>query len=268
MEKQTVFEITPPSTTKIPFILSIPHSGTAFPKEFHSIYQPNQLERLDDTDWFLEELYDFAPSLGITVIKANFSRWLIDLNRDPENKSLYNDGRIITSICPKTNFLGESIYRENYELNDSEIMLRLKNYYWPYHLKIKELISDFSKDYSQVFFWDAHSISRYVPTINPDPFPDLIIGDNEGNSCKREIRDICYNKLKKSNYNTSLNTPFKGGYLTRSVGNPKQNVNAIQLEMSKDLYMEEKTTSYNSEKAAKLKTLLKETFELIIKEIS
>ena len=84
----------------------------------------------------------------------------------------------------------------------------------------------------------------------------------------QKLRDICYNQLVNSNYKVSLNTPFKGGYITRSVGMPKKNINAIQLEMSKDLYMEEKTTCYNSEKAAKIKTLLKETFESIIKEIS
>ena len=104
------------------------------------------IENPDDTDWNLDLLYDFAPKLGITTIVANYSRWVIDLNRDPENKSLYNDGRIITSLCPTTNFLGENIYNVGKEPSKENIEDRLLNYYWPYHNKIDNLINNFKLD--------------------------------------------------------------------------------------------------------------------------
>ena len=116
-----IFKIIEPTTQVVPFVLSIPHCGTGIPDNLSALYQKSQLENLDDTDWFLDELYDFAPSLGITTIVPYYSRWVIDLNRDPNNKSLYSDGRIITSLCPTTNFLGQDIYKSDYMLNLSLI---------------------------------------------------------------------------------------------------------------------------------------------------
>src|SRR3712207_430138 len=85
---------------KVPIILSVPHSGTEFPEELKAQYRPEMIEQPDDTDWFVHDLYNFAPELGITVIHAKYSRWVIDLNRDPTSEPLYNDGRIITGLTP------------------------------------------------------------------------------------------------------------------------------------------------------------------------
>ena len=106
----SVFNVVKPTASKVPFILSIPHSGTKIPNDKIDFFNINQINQMDDTDWFLDKLYDFAPKMGITTIIANYHRWLVDLNRDPNNRPLYNDGRIITSICPKTNFNGHNIY--------------------------------------------------------------------------------------------------------------------------------------------------------------
>ena len=264
MTDHDCFTITPPNVEPIPFILSIPHCGTAFPEKIKSKYKKELIKYPDDTDWYLDILYDFAPELGITTISANYSRWVIDLNRNPENKSLYDDGRIITSLCPTTNFLGENIYIKNQEPSLDQIEGRLKNYYWPYHNKINQLINQFKTKFSAVFFWDAHSIRRHVPTINPIPFPDLIVGDNDQKTADTIFIKTCMEQLKKSGLNLTHNTPFKGGNLTRSKGNPLENVHAIQLEMSKDLYMKNKETEYDYEKASEIKSILKSTFENII----
>ena len=95
---------------RVPVILSVPHSGVEFPEELKSLYRPEMAAQPDDTDWFVHDLYDFAPELGITVIHARYSRWVVDLNRDPDNEPLYNDGRIITGLTPSTDFLGNEIY--------------------------------------------------------------------------------------------------------------------------------------------------------------
>lgn len=264
MTEPNCFKITPPIADPIPFILSIPHCGIEFPKKLKHKYKEDFIKTPDDTDWFLDMLYDFAPELGITTIAAKYSRWVIDLNRDPENKSLYDDGRIITSLCPTTNFLGDSIYHSNQEPSLNDIENRLEKYYWPYHNKINQLINEFKANFSTVFFWDAHSIRRYVPTINPEPFPDLIVGNNDKKTADKAFINTCLEQLKKSGLNLTHNTPFKGGNLTRSKGNPLKNVHAIQLEMSKDLYMKNKETEYDYEKALEIKSILKTTFENII----
>ena len=115
MSSMDSFRIIKPSAESVPIIVSVPHCGTAFPPELIHQYKPTLSTAPDDTDWFVDKLYDFVPALGITMITAHYSRWVIDLNRDPESKPLYSDGRIITALCPVTNFLGESIYVNNRE---------------------------------------------------------------------------------------------------------------------------------------------------------
>ena len=262
-----IYSIIKPKVKAIPFVLSIPHSGVNFPRDIKESYNSKQLSTLDDTDWYLDQLYDFAPSLGITTIISTYSRWVIDLNRSPENKSLYNDGRIITDLCPKTNFHGEDLYKNNSLLNSNELKRRIDNYYWPYHQKIHELINSFKNQFKEVLFWDAHSIRRKVSTIRKEPFPDFIIGDNNEKTADKRFIDTAINQLKNSTHEVKHNHPFKGGYLTRSIGNPSENIHALQLEMSKDLYMSNNETEYDSNKAAEIKKLLIRTFQCLIDEL-
>ena len=262
-----VFKVIEPSKNKIPFILSIPHSGTNIPSDKLNFYNKEQLKLKEDTDWYLDQLYDFAPKLGITTIMANYSRWLVDLNRNPNNEALYSDGRIITSVCPTTNFNGNPIYIENHKIDELEISQRIESYFLPYHKHINHLIHNLIEKFPAVIIWDAHSIKRNVPTIYSQSFPDLIIGNNDDKSCDKKLTEIVHNQLSKSGLNITRNHPFKGGYITRSFGFPKNNMNAIQLEMSKDLYMSENETKYDFKKANKIKNILERTFVELIKNL-
>lgn len=259
------YHLIEPTAEKVPLILSLPHRGTEFPEDISDQFVPHLKEKLDDTDWFLEKLYDFAPALGITTIYAKYSRWVIDLNREPGNTPLYDDGRIITALCPTTDFFGKELYLEKeFEPDDDEIERRLENYFRPYHLKIDEIISSLLAEFGKVIFWDGHSIRRKVDTIRKEPFPDVILGNNNGKTADAEIIDNALESLKKSGWQINHNDPFKGGFLTRSKGNPAKNVHALQLEMSKDLYMDETELIYDDKKAANVKSLLKSTLENLI----
>lgn len=259
------FYLVEPAAEKVPFVLSIPHRGTEFPDELKEIYVPELQQVLDDTDWFLEKLYDFAPALGITTIYAKYSRWVIDLNREPDSKPLYDDGRIITALCPTTDFFGKEIYKQkDFEPDDAETQRRLKNYFRPYHQKIDEIINNLKDEFGQVLFWDAHSIRRNVETIRQEPFPDFILGNNDGKTADGKFIETTLNSLKSSDWQINHNDPFKGGFLTRSKGKPQNNIHALQLEMSKDLYMDAAELSYDGEKAEKVKMLLRKTFENLI----
>ncbi len=263
---ESPYYIVEPKAEKVPFVLSIPHRGTQFPDELKNNYVPELQKVLDDTDWFLEKLYDFAPQLGITTIYAKYSRWVIDLNRDPDSKPLYNDGRIITALCPTTDFFGKSIYKQkDFEPDDAEILRRLENYFRPYHQKIDEIIVNLKNEFGQVIFWDAHSIRRRVETIHQEPFPDFILGNNDGKTAAEKLIETTLNSLKQSDWQINHNDPFKGGFLTRSKGNSRENIHALQLEMSKDLYMDSSELNYDDEKAERVKTLLRTTFKNLIK---
>ena len=250
---------------RVPLVLSIPHCGVEFPDELTGKYVSKQLERLDDTDFYLDQLYDFAPSLGITTIYAKYSRWVIDLNREPNSVPLYDDGRLTTALCPTTNFLGEPLYVDKeFEPDEAEKQRRLEAYYYPYHNKIDEIISDLRLEFGRVIFWDAHSIRRVVETIQKNPLPDLILGDNDGKTSDGRFIETALEALGSGKQKLNHNKPFKGGFLTRSKGEPAENVHALQLEMSKDLYMSENETVYDSKRAESVRGLLRSTFERLI----
>ena len=263
------YELIYPKTKKVPFVLSIPHCGTKFPPELKNYFEPHLTEAPDDTDWFLDILYDFTEEMGITIIKAVYSRWVIDLNRTPENQSLYDDGRIITSLCPTTTFFGEALYvNESDRPNKQEVDRRLEKYYWPYHDKIDELLQSCKEEFGQVLFWDAHSIRRNVKTIQKEDFPDLILGNDDLKTAGSSFIKSTLECLGSEAFEVNHNTPFKGGYITRSKGNPNENIHALQLEMCKDLYMSNKETSYDPVKAKRVKKLLRNTFEKLISQLN
>lgn len=260
------FTIVQPTTKRIPVVLSIPHCGVDFPEEIANEYKPNMAQAPDDTDWFVHKLYDFAPAMGITTIHAMYSRWVIDLNRDPDSKPLYTDGRIITPLCPATDFFGTPVYKdERKEVSAEEVKRRREKYYQPYHAKLKEILRGVKDEFGKVLLWECHSIRQVVPTIYKEKFPDLILGDADGTSASRQIIDTALQALKESTYQVNHNHPFKGGYITRQFCNPQNNEHALQLEMSKVNYMDDTETKYDEGRAGEMCTLLRKTLSNLSK---
>lgn len=262
------FHIIEPTGNKIPFILSVPHCGTEFPDEVIHNYVPEMTAAPDDTDWFVHDLYNFASEMGITIIHAKYSRWVIDLNRDPESAPLYDDGRIITGLTTTTDFFGKSIYVSDDAIpNQAEVERRLKEYYWPYYAKVQSLLDNRKVEFGKALLWDAHSIRHLVPTIREDVFPDMILGNNDGKTAHASLIDTTLENLKSGSYGVNHNTPFKGGHITRYFGKPSENQHALQLEMNKILYMNDEEMKFNKERADKMRIVLKRTFESVITEL-
>jgi N-formylglutamate deformylase len=263
------FQVIAPTSDRVPILLSVPHCGVEFPSEIKSEYNPSLIQSPDDTDWFVHQLYDFAPAMGITMIHAVNSRWVIDLNRDPESKPLYTDGRIITALCPTTTFFGEPIYVDGRkELAAEEVSRRVELYYNPYHQKVQALLDDLKKQFGKVLLWDCHSIRQYVPTIHKEKFPDLILGDADGTSASRGLIEEAISGLKTGGYTLSHNTPFKGGYLTRYFGNPARNQHALQLEMTKVNYMDDSESKFDSPRANQMRAVLKTTLKNLLGQLT
>jgi N-formylglutamate deformylase len=261
-----LYNIIEPQAEAVPIIISSPHSGTYFPPEVAAQLKPECVANPDDTDWFIDQLYDFAPALGITMITANYNRWVIDLNRDPNSQPLYNDGRVITGLTPTTNFNGNDLYIDATP-DQSEIDRRLKAYYEPYHQKVAELLANTKAQFGKALLFDAHSIRKVVPGIRKEAFPDLILGDNDGTSATAKIIEIALNALKSSDYDLQHNHPFKGGYITRSFGKPEENIHALQLEMAKTNYMDDSETLYDEARASKIRAILQNLFQELIKAL-
>jgi N-formylglutamate deformylase len=263
-----VYKFAPPEATVVPILISVPHSGTAFPDELIDQYYPSLVLSPDDTDWFVDRLYDFAPALGITTITAHYSRWVIDLNRDPQSKPLYSDGRIITGLCPSTTFLGEPLYKDKrQEVSAEEVKRRLTHYYVPYHQRIQSELNDLKNKFGKVLLWDCHSIRQVVPTIQRERFPDLILGDVYGTSASPGLIETALKNLETSSYLVNHNLPFKGGSITRYFGRPGEDQHALQLEMTKINYMDDTEKQYDEVRASKMRKVLQRTFEKLIEQL-
>jgi N-formylglutamate deformylase len=260
------FRVDLPAARRIPILLSVPHCGTEFPQEVKAAFDAELIKSPDDTDWFVDRLYNFASSIGITMISAVVSRWVIDLNRNPDDKPLYSDGRIITGLCPTTTFLGWPLYKDSRRVVDPmEVKRRLDLYYNPYHQQLSAILKELKEEFGKVLLWDCHSIRRHVPTIQAEEFPDLILGSADGQAAGHAVIQQAIKDLSSEKYSFGYNTPFKGGYTTRHYGDPANGQHALQLEMSKVNYMDKGEREYDVSRAGKMAELLNKTLTNVAK---
>ncbi|MBB1160368.1 N-formylglutamate deformylase [Aquariibacter albus] len=223
-----------------PLLISIPHLGTELPEAWTAGFSP-EARRLIDTDWHLDRLYDFAAGLGITVLGARISRYVIDLNRPASGESLY-PGQTTTGLCPTETFEGVPLYRPGAEPDDAERARRIQACWQPYHAALQDELARLRARHPQVLLWEAHSIASQRPRLFPGRLPDLNFGTNDGKSCAPALLDAVLAALPSPGPGTPshvVNGRFKGGYITRHYGQPSSGVHAIQLEMSQALYVEE-----------------------------
>lgn len=244
-----------------PIIVSSPHSGVKFPKNLQSQFKSSVINKPEDTDWYIDRLYEFAPDLGIGVVSAQYSRYVVDLNRDPKGHNLYDDGRNITTVLPTTTFSGKSIYQLA-SPGKSEIDTRLVNYFDPYYQFLRERLGELREKFSHVLLFDAHSIKKNVPQISIEPIPDLVLGDNSGQSAHPLISRVAQKCLSsQSSWGFSYNSPFRGGFITRSLPRPQLGWHGLQLEMSQSNYMDAENEQYDRNKAKEIQKLLKKLFD-------
>ncbi len=256
---------TDPDSNPIPFILHLPHSGTFIPEDIYAILDPVKRDELDETDWYLDRLYDFCPELGVTVVKANYHRWVTDLNRDPAGDPLYGDGRVITGVVPTTDFNGESLYITAPSGQDVEF--RIKKYHKAYFEQLQGIITEFQRRFGTVVLWDGHSIRRKVPGISKNPFPDLILGTDHDRTIRSDWQEAIRYSLSSGIYEFAENQPFRGGHITRSLARPDKGIHTVQLEMCKDLYMDDSETEYHEDRANAVRELFQDTFKQLISKI-
>lgn len=263
-----LFRILPARTTRIPVLIHLPHSGTYLPDEIKQRMLPEMAAQQDDCDWHLEQLYDFARDMGIDIMAATHSRWVVDLNRDPNQQPLYQDGRIITGVVPATDFNGRPLYPEGEKPTAGEIELRLTRYFHSYHGELQSVIAHYLAEFGQVLLLDGHSIRALVPGIRSEKFPDFILGTNQHQSAAVPLMESAHMYWQQSGVSYSYNSPFSGGYITRHYGQPNQHVHTLQLEMCKTNYMTDDELDYAPARAERTQGLLKGFIEELISTLS
>lgn len=246
---------------ELPLLISVPHDGCHVPDDLRDRMTPTGLT-VPDTDWHVAELYDFARDLGASMQVANYSRYVVDLNRPATDDALY-PGQIVTGLCPEKTFAGEDIYLEG-GVTEEEKAARISTYWRPYHGRVELTLAAMRAKHGYALLWDAHSIPSIVPRLFDGELPELNIGTNDGKSCAASIEAAVVGVASASPYSAVLNDRFKGGYITRHYGGPENRVHAIQLEVAQRAYMDETTTVFDAEKAGRLRATLRQLLEAFL----
>ncbi|NLD55114.1 MAG: N-formylglutamate deformylase [Burkholderiaceae bacterium] len=217
-------------------VVSMPHVGTEIPSALAAGMTPEALQ-LADTDWHLPLVYDLE-GLDATILVARCSRLVIDLNRPPDDESLY-PGQDTTGLLPVDTFRREPVYRGE-PPDAAERTRRLDAYWRPYHEALAAELARLRRLHEHVVLWDAHSIASELPRFFSGRLNDLNFGTADGRSCDPGlIAAVLEPVARQQQYTWVLDGRFKGGYITRSFGNPAAGIHAVQLEMTQRTYMEE-----------------------------
>ncbi len=245
-----------------PVIVCFPHTGTDIPADIEDRLVSPWFGR-KDADWWIDRLYDFASSLGVTTVRTTMSRTVIDVNRDPGGRSLY-PGQATTGLCPTETFDGEALYRQGLEPDAAEIARRLATWFHPYHHAVDIEIARLKAMHSRVVLYDAHSIRAHIPRLFDGELPQFNIGTNGGTTCDAALEAAIAGVCAQSGLSHIVNGRFKGGWTTRHYGRPAEGIHAIQMELACHGYMDEPAvpgpdtwpSPYVAERAASLRATL------------
>ena len=248
---------------RVPVLVSMPHVGTEL--------MPGLTERLSDaarplgdTDWHLPELYDFLGELGCSTLVARHSRFVVDLNRPPDDAPLYAGAT--TGLIPDITFDGTPAYRPGTAPDAAERAQRLETYWRPYHDKLEAELARLVAAHGKAVLLDAHSIRGTVPRLFEGRLPDFNIGTVDGRSCAPDLEARVAETLGSADgYSAILNGRFKGGHITRHYGAPARGRHAVQLELVQETYMDVTAPySFRPDRAAGVRPHLKRLVEALV----
>jgi N-formylglutamate deformylase len=247
-----------------PLIVSFPHAGTEIPDEIAARMTPEALQRAD-VDWHLPQLYAFAAGIGATLIAARFARHVVDLNRPPEDTSLY-PGQDVTGLLPIDTFRKQPLYLPGQGPREGEAAQRVARYWQPYHEALQAELDRLRALHGSVVLWDAHSIASVMPRFFDGKLPDLNLGTADGRSCAPALQAAAEAAMQSQSAFTHVsNARFKGGHITRHYGAPGRGVHALQLEMCQSTYMDETAPfGYRPDLAARVQPLLQRMLNAVL----
>jgi N-formylglutamate amidohydrolase len=250
---------------RIPLLVSMPHVGTDLPADI-TARLTDDARALPDTDWHLPLLYDFLDEVGASVIVARVSRYVIDLNRPPDDTPLYASAT--TGLCPDVLFDGRPLYHSGAEPDEPERRDRLETYWRPYHQRLDAEMAEMRRRCGVAVLFDAHSIRSVVPRLFAGRLPDLNIGTADGASAAPELVERLVEVASGAGgdeFDHVLNGRFKGGYITRRYGKPSEGCHAVQLELTQRTYMDEEGPpfAFREDRAARIHPHLRRWVEAL-----
>ena len=241
-----------PKLFDTPIIYNSPHSGRIYNSSFlgHSVLSFNEIRVSED--YYVDQLFQSATENGAFLLEACFPRSFVDVNRSPSEL----DQKLIaelssTIMSPRTSaglgviprIVGDGIEIYSEKLSLEEVKIRLNSYYYPYHRQLKKLIGHALEHFGTAILLDVHSMPHAcLENFSDDKtqLPQIVIGDCFGSSCSPSFSQEVFDIFESEGFKVVRNSPFSGGFITKNYGVSHENVEVIQIEIDRSMYMNEK----------------------------
>jgi N-formylglutamate amidohydrolase len=246
------FEIVEPAEWRAPIIFNSPHSGSVYPEDFLTASRIDLPTLRRSEDSFMDELISALSGRGFPVVRVNFPRSYVDVNREPyeldprmfagrlpsfaNTRSMRVAGGLGT--IPRVVGDGQEIYRERLSVDDG--LTRIETLYKPYHRALRRLINRVHQTFGTVVVVDCHSMPSIGVSRDEPRRPDIVIGDRYGTSCAPLLPERVEETMSRLGYSIGRNKPYAGGFITEHYGSPASGLHAIQLELNRAVYMDER----------------------------
>jgi N-formylglutamate amidohydrolase len=281
-EPNPPFEILEPREWSSAIIFNSPHSGSVYPRSFLAAARLDLAALRRSEDSFVDQLFVGVVKRGHPLMHAHFPRCYVDVNREPyELDPRMFEGRLPSFANTRSmrvagglgtvaRVVGDAqeIYDQRIPVDDA--LARIEELYKPYHRALRRLVTKVHRERGAAVLVDCHSMPSTAGAKDERPRADVVLGDRYGTSCVAIVSETIETTLTELGYSVSRNKPYAGGFITEHYGNPTAGLHAIQLEINRGIYMDERRyerTPAFSRLAADLETLADRLGRIPIEEI-
>lgn len=253
-----IVDILPPTGQIAPIVFASPHSGRDYTKQFlrQSALALPLLRSSEDA--FVDRLFAQTPQMGATQVIARFPRAFVDVNRAPEelDPAMFDGGlppghmakspRVAAGLGAVPRLVAEGTEIYDTQLPAGEAQLRIDRYHTPYHAALRQQLETLRARFGLCVLIDCHSMPSRISRGQRSAKMDVVLGDRFGAACAPWIIDQAQHILTDMGLAVVRNTPYAGGYCTDHYGQPSEHMHAIQIEINRALYLDEKTIEPNA----------------------
>jgi N-formylglutamate amidohydrolase len=246
-----VFDIHEPAARRLPLVLASPHSGSEYPAEFVAASRLDPMALRQSEDSFVDELFAFAPQLGVPLLSARFPRAYLDVNREAYelDPAMFSDAlpsyvnvgsprvRVGLGTIARIVANGENIYAA--KLSFADAVRRIECLYYPYHQTLRRLVQETVGIFGGCLLLDCHSMPSSSGCGQDGA--DIVLGDCYGAACAPCIIEAARLLLADRGFRVAINAPYAGGFTTGFYGRPSAHRHALQIEINRALYMDERS---------------------------
>jgi N-formylglutamate amidohydrolase len=251
------FDLARPSTLSTPLVFASPHSGRFYPPAMMaaSVLDDAAIRRSEDA--YVDALVGQAAAHGVPLIAARYARAYIDVNREPYelDPAMFED-ELPAFACARTARVaaglgsiarvvaeGQEIYRGKLTFGDAKA--RIEQVHRPYHVALQALLEETRTAFGTAILIDWHSMPSAATGGGAARAADFVLGDRFGAACSRRVTEVWERELNARGYRVARNAPYAGGHTTEFYGKPERGVHALQIEINRGLYLDERSLEPN-----------------------